>query len=491
MTCKNQQVKILMKNIQIQTQVVAAAKAGMDVKTARKYVRSLLLPSEMKQPHHWLTREDKFQAVWGEIEELLKNSPNLQAKSVFGYLQNKYPGVHTEGQLRTLQRRFKEWRAEHGKEKSIIFKQIHIPGLQSQSDYTDMKELGITIGGKLFNHLLFHFMLTYSRWEAVFICYEESFESLVQGYEMAVWKLGGVTTEHRTDNLTAATQRDGDKRIFTQRWQQVMQHYRVTPTRNNPGESHENGSIEKSHDLFKTVVDQQLMLRGSRAFNDLAEYERFLSRLTEGRNLSRKARLEEELSKLQALPDDKWYSPKLLPVRVSPSSTVQIDKVPYSVPSRLISYCLTAHVYPDKIQLYYGRKCLQEMRRIKEGAAIDYRHIIDSLIRKPGAFINYQYQEALFPGLCFRQAYDQLITYSRSSGHKLYLKTLQLAKLYGEQQVAAALVLLSETQTIPLPDQIKQLLDTPVKIPTVQVNTLPLSTYDQLLCGAPQQEAVA
>lgn len=481
MTCKNQQVKLLMKNLKIHKKVVAATKAGMDVKTARKYERSCLLPSELNKPHDWVTRKDKFAEVWKEIEVLLTNAPNLQAKTVFEYLKNKYPEGFVDGQLRTLQRRFRDWRVENGNEKAIIFAQKHIPGLQSQSDYTDMRELEITIVGQAFKHLLFHFMLTYSRWEAVLICYEESFASLAQGYEYAVWKLGGVTQEHRTDNLSAATKQAGNERVFTERWQQVLQHYGVIPTRNNPGEGHENGSIEKSHDLFKTAVDQQLMLRGSRDFKSLTEYQQFLTKIVGSRNQSRKERLIEELPKLKALPNDKWYSPKVLPVKVSPSSTVQVDGVAYSVPSRLISYSLMAHIYPDKVLLYYGQKCLQEMPKVKSGAVINYRHVVDSLLRKPGAFKNYQYQKALFPSLCFRQAYEQLVIHSQAKGHKFYLQVLQLAKLHGEQQVAAALTLLLEKKDTPLPEDVKALLDVPIKIPEVTVDILDLATYDQLL----------
>ena len=481
MTCKNQQVKLLMKYLKTNRQIVAAVKAGMDVKTARKYMRSCALPSELQKIHNWRTRKDPFAEAWSEIEEMIKVSPNLEAKTVFEYLRNKYPGHFDEGQLRSLQRRFKAWKADNGKAKSIIFPQVHVPGRQSQSDYTDMSKLGITIDGKKFDHILFHFMLVYSRWEDVSICYSESFESLAQGYERALWRLGAVAPEHRTDNLTAATKRCGGTRVFTEKWQKVMAHYQVKPTRNNPGESHENGSVEKSHDLFKNAFDQQLMLKGSRNFKNLEEYEQFLFKFTENRNQSRREKLVEEMPKLKELPDSKWYSPEVLPARVSPSSTVHIDKIPYSVPSRLISFTLMAHIYPDKIQLYYGRKCLQTMPKATNGYAVDYRHIVDGLLRKPGAFINYQYREALFPRLCFRLAYARLVDYSKANGHKLYLQILQLAKLHGEQSVAEALNLLLEEKNLPLAEKIKELLQIPIKIPKIKINSVNLAEYDSLL----------
>jgi len=481
MTCKNQQVKILMKQKEIYTQEIAAAKAGMHVQTARKYLKHRKLPKELKKPHTWRNRPDVFAAYWDEIETYLKTAPGLQAKTVFIYLQNKYPDKFGDGQLRTLQRQFQNWKAVNGKNQEVIFRQEHIPGVQSQSDYTNMNDLHITIGGEPFRHLLFHFMLTYSRWEDIYICYEESFASLSQGYERSVWKLGAVASEHRTDNLSAATKKAECRREFTERWQNLMDHYKVKPSRNNPGEGHENGSIEKSHDLFKTAVDQQLMLRGSRNFIDIASYEEFLEIVLASRNCTRKTALIEEMGKLKDLPDDKWGSPKIVPVRVSPSSIVQIDKVSYSVPSRLISFSLMAHVYYDKICLFYGQKCLQEMPKAQDKSSIDYRHIIDSLIRKPGAFTNYQYKEALFPRLCFRQAYDELVKHSKARGHKYYLEILQLAKMHGEHHVASGLILLQENKITPLPEELKKLLDLPTKTPDVKVDQPILAIYDQLL----------
>jgi transposase len=481
MTCTNQQVKKLMKYIKTNTQEQAAAKAAMDVKTARKYLKIKKLPSELKRPHNWRNRPDIFADNWQEIEELLSNAPGLQAKTVFIYLQNKYQGRFKECHLRVLQRRFKQWRALNGKNKDIIFCQNHIPGAQSQSDYTAMNDLMITIGGQHFKHLLFHFMLVFSRWEMVSICYEESFASLAEGYENAIWSLGKVAPDHRTDNLSAATKKAGSSRDFTENWLKVMNHYGVIPSCNNPGESHENGSIEKSHDLFKTALDQRLMLRGSRDFTDLKEYKDFLLQVLASRNASRKEALALEIQKLKDLPNDKLSAPRILPVRVSPLSTVQIDLMPYSVPSRLISLVLMAHIFHDKIKLYYGQKCLQEMPKAQGIAGINYRHIIEGLIRKPGAFANYQYREALFPRLCFRLAYDTLIAHSRNCGTKQYLEILQLAKTHGEQQVAAGLELLFEQKIPPSPEKIKELLEVSSVVPSIKIKQPRLAIYNQLL----------
>lgn len=461
MTTTNQQVKLLMKQLKKYTQETAAAKAGMDVKTARKYINIEKLPSDMEAPHVWKTRIDVFAAHWDEIAKMLKASPRLQGKTVLAYLVRKYPDHYQQKHLRTLQRRIRDWRAEEGSLQPVIFRQDIKPGKQSQSDYTCMNALKITINNQTFKHLLFHFMLPYSRWESVYLCFSESFDTLVCGYEKAVWALGCVAPEHRTDNLTAATQAMGSQREFTDRWRQFMAHYAVTPTTNNPGVSHENGSVEKSHDTLKNAIEQELMLRGSSDFSTQQEYMMFVNNIVAGRNRKRQERLLTEMDYLAELPDKKWHSPILMRARVSSGSVIQILDVPYTVPSRLIHYTLKIYVYPDEIILFYGNKKLQTMPRVsaKSLAGINYRHIIDSLIRKPAAFANYQYHEALFPRLCFRKAYDALRDDIPANADKEYLKLLQLAKLHSEQEVTDALELLLEEHQLPTSDAVKSLLD--------------------------------
>jgi len=148
-------------------QEVAAAKAGMDPKTARGYLRDSRLPSERKTKRTWRTRPDPFTKVWGEVCEQIQTNPGLEAKTLFAALQRKYPGDFGDGQLRTLQRRLKHWRATEGPEREVFFQQQHVAGWQEQSDFTPMNQLGITIGGKSIPHLLHHFVLTYSNWEHV------------------------------------------------------------------------------------------------------------------------------------------------------------------------------------------------------------------------------------------------------------------------------------------------------------------------------------
>jgi transposase len=471
-----------MKYAQTCSQEVAAAKAGMDPKTARKYLKLGQLPREETPDRPWRTRPDPFAESWPEITAVLEADAGLEAKTIMDWLIDDKPDDFHAGQLRTLQRRVRDWRALEGPGKEVFFRQNIQPGRQSQSDFTDMAKLGITLGGEAFPHLLFHFMLPYSRWEAVSIAFVEDFASLTDGYRRAVRVLGAVAPEHRTDNLQAATHAEGDRRVFNQRWQDFMEHYGVKPTTNNPGQSNENGSVEKSHDLFYKALDQLLRLRGSRNFSTRADYETFLQRVAERRNRWRRKQLEEELPHFQALPLRDWHDPEELAVGVTPWSTIAVKGCIYSVPSRLIGYKLRVRLFTDQVQVLFGRKLVAAMPRQPAGSkAINYRHVVGHLVRKPGAFAGYQFREEMFPRLAFRQAYDRLAKTMTNKADREYLRVLHLAAMGSEQEVALALEVLLEAGETPTEEAVKGLIDARREPPPVQVPRPNLKVYDGLL----------
>jgi len=481
-----------MKYSKTKGKTIAAAKAGMSLKTARKYLANPQLKAQdTPSSRQWRTRTNPFEAHWVTIISFLENAPGLEAKTIMQWLIENYPDKYNMGQLRTLQRHFHERRALYGPDKNVIFRQVLEPGRQSQSDYTCMNALNVTIDDEAFPHLLFHFMLPYSRWETISICYSETFESLTEGYEKAVWELGAVATEHRTDNLSAATHAIGGTRTFNNNWLNFLDHYKVTPSRNNPGENHENGSVEKSHDLFKKTVAQHLMLRGSKDFTTIQEYSIFLEKIKYWRNHGRENKMAEEYKILKSLPENRWNAPKIISARVSPSSAIQVLGSTYSVPSRLISLLLRVYVYPQEIRLHYGDKCILVMQKMPpHSVKINYRHIIGHLLRKPGAFAHYQYREHLYPRLVFRQAYDALVS-SSSQGHKHYLEVLHLAAITNEGEVAAALELLLESKQLPIVKKVKELVESVSSpLPTVKVNQINLKEYDQLIKRVEVSDAV-
>lgn len=481
----DQQVTLLRYNmVKYSHQKIAAAKSGMSEGSARKYLKTSRLPSEMKSARHWRTHPDVFASVWEEVTRMLTLSPSLTAKTILSHLRSSHPGHFKPSHLRTLQRQIQIWKSTQGPDKEVIFPQEIHPGRQSQSDYTHMESLGVTISGQPFPHLLYHFMLPYSRWESASLCFTESFESLTMGYEDAVWKLGKQAPVHRTDNQSAVSKIFGQKRGFTDRWQEFMKHYGVSPSCNNPGKGHENGSVEKSHDLLKKAIDQELLIRGTRNFESQKAYMAFVDRIIEGRNKERQERLAEELDLLHALPSCKYHAPVLTLVRVGRASTVRIQGGVYSTPSRLIGCQLKACIYPLFIELYYGTRLVQKMPKLRQGQehAINYRHIIKQLIRKPGAFEDYQYKECLFPRVIFRQAYDAYRKAFPQGGSKMYLKVLHLAALHGESLVADFLEEGFKSGSCPSFEEIvSQLSGTKKVYPEVGLTPPRLKLYDPLV----------
>jgi hypothetical protein len=483
---------------------LAAAKAGMDEKTARKYLKSGKLPGQLKTPRLYRTREDAFEDIWEDVSSKLEINPGLEATTLFNYLQLQNPGKYSDGQLRSFQRKVKNWRALEGPGKEVYFPQQHHPGELSASDFTHMGSLGVTINGEPFDHLMHHFVLVYSNWETGTICFSESFESLSQGIQNGFWELGGVTRSHRSDSLSAAVHKDCNAEEFTSRYRALLNHYKVKGEKTNPGKAHENGDAEKSHDIFKKAVDQSLMLRGSRDFESRKAYAEFIEKIFSQLNSGRRERFLEECKHLRSLPALRLDDFKVEKVRVRKSSTISVGHNTYSLSSRLIGEMVNVRLYAETLEVWYGDKKLDSFPRLrgKGNHHIQYRHIIDWLLRKPGAFKNYRYRDDLFPTTRFRMAYDYLcdVMSKPQKASKEYLKILNLAAKESETKVDDALRLLFESgagagadtdtdtdtgEGVVIDfDSVRMIVQSDQRVPSpheVTVSSIDLRLYDQLI----------
>jgi len=361
------------------SQQLAAAVAGMSERTGRKYERMGTLPSQLKQPRTWLTRKNPFEQDWDWVVGQLERDPALQATTLLALLIEQHTDRYRPTQIVTLRRHIARWRALSGPEREVIFEQVHTPGERAQSDFTHMSDLGVTIGGEPFPHLIYHFVFTYSNVEAVMLCFSESFEALAEGIEHALWQLGGVPAQHRTDHLTAAvrqTHRKEDREEWTARYQALMAHYGMQPTWNNQGIAHENGDVEQAHYRFKEALDQALRVRGSREFASRADYWRFVCDLLSRRNRTRAARWHEEQAALRPLPRLPLVPCKEVQVRVSRFSTIHVGSNVYSVPSRLIGTKLLVRLHAQTVEGYVGTKLAFTLPRLvgTHQHRIDYHH---------------------------------------------------------------------------------------------------------------------
>lgn len=486
----DEQVKLLrQKRMDGKTQEQAAASSGMSIRTARRWEKGLL-PSQTKGPRPWRTREDPFEGVWEqEVVPLLRSDSRgeLEAKTVLRELQARYPGRFRDGQVRTLQRRVRDWRALHGPEREVYFPQEHPPGREAAVDFTHMTKLGVRIGGELFEHLLFVLRLSCSGWMWVQVAFGETFEALVRGVQGGFWALGGVTEVLRHDNLSAATHelRRSGGRALTTRFRGVLEHYGLRSTRIRPGESHENGGVEKGHDLVKRALGQALILRGSREFPSVEVYESWVREVVDRAiNGGCAEAVEAERAHLRPLPAHPVASYTTHRLKVHRWSTIRVGKRTYSVPSRLMGHTVEVRLHAHEVEVLYGGRRVEVMPRLlgDRTARIDYRHVIWSLVRKPGAFARYRFREELFPTLVFRRGYDALRRWRGERADIEYVRILHLAASTFESQVGCALELLLETgepfdyaalKAIAQPE--------PVAVPEIRIPAPDLSIYDAML----------
>ena len=494
MTATDAQVRIIMRERNNgHTQEQAAAKANLSSsKTVRKYERNGKLPSELKQPRSYRTREDSFEGDWSELERMLKDAPELEAKTLFDWLCEREPGKYQEGQLRTLQRRVNAWRVMNGNP-LLTLDQVHQAGEVLQTDGTWMNDLRITLQGEPFEHLVFHSVLPYSNWEWGRVVQSESLLAIRLGLQSALMKLGHVPKIHQTDNTTAATHNLGPKerdkspeeRGFNAEYLQLMAHFGMEPRTIHVNSPNENGDVESSNGGFKRAVVQHLLLRGSRDFEEMEAYEAFLWGVMEKRNLGRQVKLAEELAVMKPLSVAPWPAVRELNVRVGSNGILRVGSNGYTVPSGLKGKRVTVKVFEWRIEVWYANQHMETLPR-QTGVQhyhINYRHVIDSLLRKPGGFRNYRYRDDLFPQAVFRQAWEAL--QERCSARKAdltYLRILKLAAGGLETDVAAALeILLTSGKSWDDQTVAEWVQPTQLAIPDLQANPVNLATYDQFL----------
>ena len=294
--------------------------------------------------------------------------------------------------------------------------------------------------------------------------------------------LGSVVPPDRLSTAVNNTTRPAE---FTDRYEALLRHYGLEGEKIQAGRGNENGDVEQRHHRFKRAVEQELLLRGSRDFADVEEYRRFLAAMFGRLNAGRRQRLVEEIAVMRELPERRMESVKRERVRVDSGSLIYVDRNVYSVPSRLIGEVIEARLTIDRVEVWYGQKKVAEMPRLRgrRKHRVDYRHIIDWLVRKPGAFENYRYREELFPTSRFRMVFDVLVEKHGSRGSKEYLRILELAARESESKVDDALrVLLNQAEEEINAPRIEEMLrvEDPTSLRDVEVAVVDLRLFDQL-----------
>lgn len=488
------QVRLFMKFRHNDGVAVAAARAGFSTATGYRLAGEPELPSQKAVPRGRRRPDPLADIFLAEIVPMLKAAPGLRAIAIFEEMQRRHPELRP-GVRRTMERRIRAWRALHGEDQEVIFRQVHEPGKMGLSDFTDMADLGVMVAGVLLDHRLYHFRLVWSGFEhAHVILGGESYVALAQGLQNALWALGGCPLDHRSDSLSAAFRNLGaDARTdLTRRYDALCEHYGMTASRNNRGIAHENGSIESAHGHLKKTMRDALLMRGSAAFDDLADYRRFVDEVIAAKNRRNAVRIDAERACLQALPDRRTSDYEETIVTVTSTSGFTLRKVFYTVPSRLIGHRLRVRLYDDRLDLFIGGTPLMTLARGrasangKHGHVVDYRHVIRSLRRKPMALAGLVYRDALFPREAYRRMFERLIErISRRSACRMMVELLALAH---ERACEAELagILDADLAADRLPDMAAlrtRFAPDPATLPEIVVTLAPLSGYDILLGG--------
>ena len=480
-----------------QTQEQASAKAGMSERSARRFEDGELSVLENKE-RHWRTRKDPFAAVWdSEIVPLLEGQSALDATTLFEDLQDRHQGTFGNGKKRTFQRRVKAWKALYGPDKEVMFRQVQEPGRQGLSDFTELKNSAVRIAGEPLVHRLYHFRLAYIGWSHITVVLGgESFSALAEGLQTALWRLGGAPLEHRTDSLSAAYKNLSaeDRKDLTERYEGLCAHYGMAATRNNRGISHENGAVESPHGHIKRRITQALLLRDSADFASIEEYRQWLDALVGRFNRRCSEALAIEREKLQALPARRTtdYSEQVVPVTTS--GTIELKRVLYSVPSRLIGERLRLHIFDDRIEAFVGATRALTLPRVyavnhERARCIDYRHLIGALARKPQAFRYSRLREDLLPNATYRTIWQHLDSHleARAACKRIVGILALAARAECEQALGAYVLERIATGDIPGLHALEQRFE-PARNAgaTVALDALhgaqhPLSLYDSLL----------
>jgi hypothetical protein len=470
----------------------SACKAGIDRKTARRSVHEGPAQARRK-PRSWRTREDPFEEFHDEIEKLLEECPNIKANRLFSELQRRHEGRFPDRLLRTLQRRVKKWREGHGKRPELFFPQDHLPGERIQLDWFDAKSLEITIQGEPYTHLLCHTVLPYSNWEWVVPARSESLISLKSSLQATLWQLGKVPSICQTDNSSAAThqlRRGKQERGFNEAYVAMLDYYGIKPETIHIRAPHENGDVESAHGHLRYYLNDSLNLRGNRDFDSLNQYIEFLASNCQSRNANRQEKLSLELPEMRELPRRPLPEYEEQDCRVSKDGVVRVAKIGYSVPARWAGQKLRANLYEDRIEFLHDRVVVEvaERHHGDRGTYVNWRHLLEAMLRKPGAFRRYRYREHFFPSILWRKAYDALQqAHSEGRAEREYLGLLALAMAEVRQPlVEEVIAVLLEKSQLSL-DAAKQALgdtDAASKVSDkIAILEPDLSSYDALIAS--------
>ncbi|MCP3128062.1 IS21 family transposase [Shewanella sp. KJ2020] len=486
----HQQVTIYMRHRKRHSQVIAAAKAGISERSARRIDKQNEQQTSNKR--QWRTRKDPLEAIWESIVvPLLQDDETLMPVGIFDHLCEFHTDKFSPSSRRTLERRIHKWRALNGSSKDVMFLQTHEYGALGITDFTHVQS-PVTIAHEPLKHMLLHYRMPASGWAYAQVIYGgESFAAFSDGLQRAFKTAGGVPKEVRTDSLSAAYRNHSNDDDLTERFNELVTHYGFKASRNNRGVAHENGAIESPHGHLKSQVEQALKIRRSYNFETREAYEQFVADIVARRNRRISDKYLIEQRQLQALPRLMSVNYTEHYLTVSRTSTISLKRVTYSVPSRLISSRLLVRLYDNRLELFYGTDLIQELERVhaskgSRARSISYLHVIDALVKKPLAFRNSQLRDDLLPDDNYKAIWKYVDEHLLADKASYYMvKLLHLAKQSGCERQLGRFVAASITQRqLPaIRECEKQFLFIEPNTPQMTIKQHSLSSYNSMIPG--------
>ena len=322
---------------------------------------------------------------------------------------------------------------------------------------------------------------------------ERALWPVATGLQNAFTQSNGVPQEVRTDSLSAAYRNHSNETLFTERYSELSTHYSFKPSKNNTGIAHENGAIESANNHLKNQIRQRqaLAIRDSSDFDSVDEYEAFIDEVVQRRNRRIMPLLIEEQRQLQPLPKFDSANYEVHPVKVSSTSTFQLKRVTYSVPSRLVGATLRVHLFDKTLDIYCQGVHTSTLIRVHtsanhRGHQIDYRHLIGALMKKPRAFRGCQWRDQLLPNEDYRQIWQDIDAQLSADEASLYMVRLLNIACKSDREEAVGRFVLDGLKNDQLPsilDCEDRFLKNEVWEYNPQVQQHSLASYQQIFDG--------
>ena len=457
------------------TQAQIASQVGCSVSTVGRYLRDGKVPVYKRSNKS--NRKDPLDGYYDIIKEKLQLEGNILLDDLFEYIQMK----GYTGSARTLRRKTKKLR-DYYKSKEVFFQREVSPNEIMEGDFT---EYYVEIAGVKRKTYIWVTSLPYSNRIHATPFYNCTFECFAEGSMKAFENFSGTAKTYRLDNMSPVVKKvlKGKDREITQKFASFKDHYGLTPDFCSPGRGNEKGNVESNNKHLKRKITSRINLYNKK-FETLEQFQEFLWKLCDELNRRDKVVSKFSIEKLNPLPVAPFRAFRSIVVSISKYSLFSLDNTGhmYSVPSNLIGLYLEVRVYTNKIQVIHEQEKVCEHKRLygpKGIASIQLEHIIDGLIKKPGAIKDWKYRDLLFEKEAWKRFYERLI---KSGGRdKDYLKCLKLVSTHGRELVTTAMELALEEDVVNL-SFLEELLEGKESLDLSPLN-INLDSYDHFLQG--------